>query len=91
MGKMVQIRNMPEAMHRRLKSKAAQEGLSLSAFLLRELSVIAERPTLAEMIERMRKLPRVKLSRSSAEIVREGREERMQHLDEVVGRGVRRR
>jgi plasmid stability protein len=91
MGKMVQIRNMPEAMHRRLKSKAAQEGLSLSAYLLRELSVISERPTLAEMIERMRKLPRVKLSRSSAEIVREGREERMQHLDEVVGRGVRRR
>jgi plasmid stability protein len=91
MGKMVQIRNMPEAMHRRLKSKAAQEGLSLSAFLLRELSVIAERPTLAEMIERMRKLPRVKLSRSSAELVREGREERMHHLDEVVGRGVRRR
>jgi predicted DNA-binding protein len=82
---------MPEAMHRRLKSKAAQEGLSLSAYLLRELAAIAERPTLAEMIERMRKLPRVKLSRSSAEIVREGREERMQHLDEVVGRGVRRR
>jgi plasmid stability protein len=51
---MVQILNMREELHRVLKSRAAKEGKSLSDYLLGELRQIAERPTLAEMLERLR-------------------------------------
>ncbi|HUP48364.1 MAG TPA: hypothetical protein VNA04_06200 [Thermoanaerobaculia bacterium] len=44
---MVQIRNMPDAMHRKLKARAAESGLSFSDYLLRELRKVAEQPTLA--------------------------------------------
>ena len=54
MGRMVQIRNMPEAMHRKLKVRAAEAGLSLSEYLLRELKKAAEQPTVPEMLERLR-------------------------------------
>jgi len=48
----IQIRNVPEDIHRTLKARAAKEGLSLSEYLLREAVDLAERPTMAEMIER---------------------------------------
>lgn len=86
MGKMVQIRNMPEAMHRRLKAKAAQEGLSLSAYLLRELRRVADRPTDDELRERIKRLPRIDLGAPAADIIREAREERAKHLDDVSRR-----
>ena len=57
MSIMVQIRNVPEALHRRLKSRAALEGRSLSDYLLAELRRVAERPSLAEMRERLEKRP----------------------------------
>jgi plasmid stability protein len=53
MGKMIQVRNVPEALHRRLKARAATTGMSLSDYLLGELREIAERPTLAEFRERL--------------------------------------
>ena len=36
MGRMVQIRNVPEGLHRQLKSRAALAGMSLSDYLLSE-------------------------------------------------------
>ena len=56
MSTMIQIRHVPAHVHRRLKSKAALEGLSLSEFLLREVSSLAERPSLAEQ-SRLANLP----------------------------------
>jgi len=53
MSKVIQIRNVPEVLHGRLKSRAALEGLSLSDFLLKELELVAERPTLKELAERL--------------------------------------
>ena len=50
---MIQVRNVPEALHRRLKARAATTGMSLSDYLLGELREIAERPTLAEFRERL--------------------------------------
>jgi len=81
MGKMVQIRNMPDAIHRKVKSRAAQEGMSLSDYLLREIRKSAERPTMEELVERLASLPPIRTSKSSAEMVREAREERMRELD----------
>ena len=48
MTKMIQIRNVPDDIHRTLKMKAAKEGLSLSQLLLREATRVATTPTLAE-------------------------------------------
>jgi antitoxin FitA len=53
MGRMIQVRNVPELLHRILKARAATAGMSLSDYLLGELREIAERPTLAEFRERL--------------------------------------
>jgi plasmid stability protein len=50
---MIQIRNVPEALHRRLKARAAMSGLSLSDMLLREIAVVAETPTAEELRARL--------------------------------------
>ena len=73
---MVQIRNVPENLHRELKSRAALAGMSLSDYLLDELRRAAERPTIAEMKARLAKLPPVELGMSSAEAVRLERDSR---------------
>ena len=88
---MVQIRNMPEHIHRIVKARAASEGMSLSEYLLREIRKTAERPTNQEIMERLAQLPPINLGKSSAEVVREGREERMRELDERMDRVRRRR
>jgi plasmid stability protein len=46
---MIQIRNVPDALHRQLKSRAALAGMSLSDYLLNEIRQVAERPTLDEL------------------------------------------
>ena len=56
MGVMIQIRNVPEDLHRKLKSRAALAGMSLSDYLLDEVRRIAELPTPEEMRERLRQL-----------------------------------
>jgi antitoxin FitA len=53
MSVMIQIRNVPDALHRRLKARAALEGKSLSDYLLAEIREIAERPTVEEMRARL--------------------------------------
>ena len=55
MSKMIQIRNVPDEIHRALKVRAAREGMTLSGYLLREVSRLAERPTLEELIERAKR------------------------------------
>jgi antitoxin FitA len=74
MSKMIQIRNVPDQVHRILKARAASEGMSLSDYLLTELKEIAERPTLAEMRSRLEKLERLPGSVSAAELIREERD-----------------
>ena len=53
MSTMIQIRNVPDALHRRLKSRAALAGMSLSDYLLKEIREVAERPTLDELRARL--------------------------------------
>lgn len=69
----VQSRDISERTLRRLKARAAEEGVSLSAYLARELDRIAERPTLAEMAERLRARTPTRLSEASREALDEGR------------------
>jgi plasmid stability protein len=74
MSKMVQIRNVPDALHRKLKSRAADSGQTLSDFLLAELERLAARPTRDEMLTRLHGRKRVTLKTPAAVIIREERE-----------------
>ena len=75
---------MPEDFHRTLKARAAKAGMSLSEYLLRDPAADASRSTMEEMLERIRSRPMVDLRGvSTAEIIREEREAREQHLADV--------
>lgn len=74
MAKMIQIRNVPPEVHRTLKARAAQTGMTLSDYLLAEVQDLAQRPTVAELIERLRRRPRVRRRASSAAIIRRWRD-----------------
>lgn len=60
MSKMVQVRHVPDDVHRTLKARAAQVGMTLSDYLREEITRIARRPTLDEVLARIdsRKPPR---------------------------------
>jgi plasmid stability protein len=75
MSKMIQIRNVPDDVHKRLKLRAVEEGLTLSDLLAREARQLAERPSLAQMRARLMRRERVTLPRPAATLVREGRGE----------------
>jgi antitoxin FitA len=74
MSKMIQIRNVPDAVHRKIKVRAAQSGMTLSDFLLAEIERIAALPTRDEMLARLHARPRVKLRTPAAEIIRRERD-----------------
>jgi plasmid stability protein len=73
---MIQIRNVPDALHRRLKVRAALAGMSLSDYLLREVRSIAERPTLDDLRARLAKRAAVTPDVSPADAVRSERDSR---------------
>ena len=54
MAKMIQLRNVPEHLHRKLRTRAARQGLSLSAYLIREIEQVANRPTIDDIRQRLR-------------------------------------
>ncbi len=76
MSKMIQLRNVPDSLHRMLKARAAMAGMSLSDYLLGEIREIAERPTLSELRERLHKRKPVAAELDTARLVREEREAR---------------
>lgn len=73
MSKMIQLRNVPDGLHSSLKARAAMAGMSLSDYLLAEIKEIAERPTLAELRERLHQRKPVSVQFDSARLVREER------------------
>lgn len=73
MSRMIQVRNVPDEIHRKLKVRAAKEGVTLSELLAREARRLAEQPTLEELRERLLSKPVVKLSVPPAVVVREER------------------
>ena len=76
MGTMIQIRHVPDEVHRTLKSRAALEGLSLSDYLLREVRAIAARPSPAELRQRLAGDAPVLTAETMAEAVRTERDAR---------------
>lgn len=76
MSTMVQIRNVPTEFHRRLKSRAAIEGMSMSDYILRELGKALDRPTRSEVLDRLRARGTRKMRQSAAEVIRLERDAR---------------
>jgi hypothetical protein len=74
MAKMIQLRHVPDALHRQLKARAAMAGLSLSDFLVREVRKIAEQPTPEEMRERLRHRDPYRGKLSPTRVLREERD-----------------
>jgi plasmid stability protein len=73
---MIQIRHVPDAIHRRLKAKAAMEGMSLSDYLRQEVVEIAARPTVSELRQRLAERASVRTQVTPAQAVRSERENR---------------
>ena len=76
MSKMIQLRHVPDALHRQLKARAAMSGLPLSDYLIREVRKIAEQPTLDEMRERLREREPYRGKKAPTELLRAERDGR---------------
>jgi plasmid stability protein len=76
MTTMIQIRHVPDELHRKLKARAALAGTSLSDYLLQELRHAAERPTRRELLDRLAKRTPVRTRERPATAVRAERDGR---------------
>ena len=65
MSKMIQVRNVPDDVHRTLKARAAAAGMSLSDYVKRDLEEAAARPSLEEIDARVASRGRSGLSAST--------------------------
>lgn len=70
MSKMIQVRNVPDAVHREVKARAARAGMSLSDFLLREVERLIEAPSIEDVLDRLASRKRPRLSETPAEAIR---------------------
>ena len=67
---MVQVRSVPRDLHRRLKIRAASEGVSMSTYVLRELRKSLDRPSRAEVLERLQARPVRRIKQRAADLIR---------------------
>ena len=73
MSSMIQIRNVPDELHRQLKARAALEGTSMSQYILREIRKSLDRPSVEEVLAQIVSQPEQKLNRSPVDMLREDR------------------
>ena len=76
MHKMIQIRNVPEPLHRKLKARAAMAGTSLSAYLLEQITAQASVPTPQELKARLDRLEPITPTEGVVEALQRTRDER---------------
>jgi plasmid stability protein len=74
--KMIQVRHVPDDVHRTLKSRAALAGMSLSYYVLAELRRLAEQPTMDDVLARLAERTRPPLTVSAADVIRHERDRR---------------
>lgn len=70
MSSMIQIRNVPDDLHRRLKARAALSGMSLSDYLLSEIRQVADRPTIDELKQRFARYPDATVPEAPEDVLR---------------------
>jgi len=76
MSKMIQIRNVPDEVHREIKARAARAGMTLSDFLKREVERLAATPSVEDLLARIRSRQRPEITESIVDIIRAEREQR---------------
>jgi antitoxin FitA len=76
MPKMIQLRNVSDTLHRKLKTRAAEEGMTLSDYLIAEVRRAAERPSVSALRERLSHRAPVEPGPRPAQAVREERDRR---------------
>lgn len=76
MAVMIQVRNVPDGVHRKLKARAALAGMSLSDYVLAELKRSLDRPTKEEILARLGSRAAVRPKESIADALRAEREGR---------------
>jgi len=75
MSTAIQIRSVPEEIHRQVVERAALEGLTISELLLREIRAMLSKPTRAELLARLTAYPQVDVPAGrAAELIREARD-----------------
>ena len=90
MTAVIQIKDVPEELHRRIRARAEDESVSVSQLILREVrkslerpgleperpGLEPERPTLKEVLDRIAAQPEMRFARPAADLIREDRESR---------------
>jgi antitoxin FitA len=76
MNKHVQIRNVPDAKHRKLKARAAERGMTITDYVKQLVDRDLERPTMAELIKRAKTFTQVDIGTSAVDYIREDRDTR---------------
>ena len=74
MATMIQIRNVPDKIHRQVKARASLAGMSMSEFILQELQRVVERPSRDELLDRLSKLRGLEVEPSPSELIRRERD-----------------
>jgi hypothetical protein len=86
--RMIQIRHVPEDVHRRLKERAKRQGMSLSDYLLQEVTLLSTQLTWEELFEEIdRDGPALTEDVDTVELIRKDREERERELEARTLRG----
>lgn len=80
MAKMIQVRNVPERLHRELKRRAKRRGQTLTDYIKALLEREVERPPIEEVLERIEGRTPVRLPKPVAEYLREERGEREERI-----------
>lgn len=88
MAKTLEIRDVPDEVHEALAAQAAEEGLSVSAYALRELrKQVVGTIDADELLARLQSLPRIDLvDVTAADLVRQGREDRTFQIIDAISR-----
>jgi hypothetical protein len=84
----IQVKNVPPAMHGELRRRASQEGLTIRDYVLKLIERDQRLPSKTDWLDRVAELEPVAVSQSAADVIREAREERDEELTARVGRRV---
>jgi plasmid stability protein len=71
---MIQIRNVPDQLHRGLKARAAESGMTLSDYLLAEIREVAVKPTMRQWLDRVSRRESVEVGITPSEAIHAERE-----------------
>ena len=85
-SKMIQVRSVPDKLHRELVRRARRRGVTLTHYIQQILEREVARPPIEDVFKRIAKLPRVDIGRPVEEIIREAREERAERIDRLLRR-----